>query len=110
MKIETTITAIKDGICLFETDVICSIDYHVDRYDELEWHVDEYSVEGTRRYWDDTAQKWVETKRTTAVPDALAEIFDKYLDREWMEKQIRENLADYGDDQGDYLRDLMMDR
>jgi hypothetical protein len=110
MKIETTISAIHGGICIFEADVTCEIDWSVDRYNEIDWVVDQYIVTGTRRKWDDMAQKWVEFPHEVSVPDALADVFDAYLDREKMEEKIRENLADYGDDRGDYLRDQMMDR
>jgi hypothetical protein len=111
MLINTTITAEKDGITLFETDVICCIEYTVDRrHNELEWNVQEYLIEEKRRTWDDTAGKWTESKVQTAVPEKLAEVFDEYLDHDWIDERVRERLADYGDDRGDYLRDLAMDR
>lgn len=110
MKIETTITAIKNGVCLFESDFIASIDYHIDRYGELEWHVDEYIAEDKRRTWDEMAGKWRVEKISVAVPDKLAEVLDEYLDHAWMEEQIRERIADCGADRADYLRDQMMDR
>jgi hypothetical protein len=110
MKIETTISCIIGGECLFEADVTCEIDHHRDRYGELEWHVDQYIIVGTRRKWDDMAQTWKEIPHEVAVPDKLADVLDIYLDREKIEAKIHENLADYGDDYGDYLRDLAMDR
>ena len=110
MKIDTTITALKDGLVLFETDVTFSIDYSKDRYGELEWNVDEYIVSEKRKVWDEMAQKWTEREFTTSVPEPLAEVFDTYLDRTWMEEQIREYLRDCDDDRGDYLRDMAMDR
>jgi hypothetical protein len=111
MKIETTITAIKDGCVLFETDVICVIDYKIDRrYSELEWWVDEYRVEGKRLKWDDTDGKWVKTTIDTKVPEPLAQVFSLYLDRERIEEKIREELIDRDDDRADHLRDMAMDR
>jgi len=110
MKIDTTITAMKDGLCLFETDVTCSIDYSKDRYGELEWHVDEYIISAQRDVWDEMAQKFVKREFVTSVPEMLASVFDTYLDRERMEEHIREELASLDDDRGDYLRDLAMDR
>jgi hypothetical protein len=111
MLIETTITAMKDGICLFETDVVCSIEYTVDRrHNELEWNVQEYLIEETRRMWDDTAGKWIESKVRTAVPNKLAEVFDEYLDTAHMDEKVREQLSDHADDRADYLRDMAMDR
>jgi hypothetical protein len=110
MKIETTISAIHGGLCIFEADVTCEIDWRKDRYGELEWHVDQYVVTGKRRKWDDMAQKWVEFPHDVAVPEKLAEVFDTYLDREKMEKYIHEQLADMDSDHGDYLRDKAMDR
>jgi hypothetical protein len=111
MLINTTITAEKDGITLFETDVICSIVYEVDRrHNELEWHVDQYIIEEKRRVWDDTAAKWIEIKVQTAVPEKLAEVFDEYLDHDWIDERVRENLVESHADRADHLRDLAMDR
>lgn len=105
MLIETTITAEKDGVTLFETDVICSIDYTVDRYNELEWEVESYLIEETRRTWDDTAQKWIERKIQTTVPDKLAEVFDEYLDHDRMDQKVREHLIERNADRADALYD-----
>ena len=111
MLIETTITAEKDGITLFETDVICCIEYTVDRrHSELEWHVDQYIIEEKRRVWDDTAGKWTESKVQTAVPKKLAEVFDEYLDIAWIDERVRENLVESHADRADHLRDMAMDR
>ena len=110
MKFDTTITAMKDGICLFETDVVVIVDHKVDRYNELEWWVDEYRVEGTRRTWDDTANQWIETKVDTKVPQALAEVFNHYLDEGKIEEKIREQLAEERYERADFARDLAMDR
>jgi hypothetical protein len=110
MLIETTITAEKDGITLFETDVICCIEYTVDRYNELEWNVQEYLIEEKRRVWDDTAGKWRESKVQTAVPNKLAEVFDEYLDTAWIDERVRENLVESHADRADHLRDMAMDR
>lgn len=110
MNIDVTVTVEKNGVCLFEADFVASIDHRVDQYGELEWHVDQYIAEDTRRTWDEMAGKWRTEKISVAVPDKLAEILDEHIDREWVEEQIRERLADYADDRADYLRDQMMDR
>jgi hypothetical protein len=110
MRISTTITAEKDGITLFETDVDCDIVYSKDRYGELEWHVDQYVATENRKVWDEMGQKWVQREFTTSVPENLAEVFDEHLDRKWMEEQILEQLMGMDADRGDYLRDLAMDR
>jgi hypothetical protein len=110
MKIETTISCIIGGVCLFETDVTAVIDYKVDRrYGELEWWVDEYRVEGEQRVWAKDGTSSLQAVSIT-VPDNLAEVFDQYVAREWMEEQIRERLADMDSDRGDYLRDMAQDR
>ena len=106
MLINTTITAEKDGITLFETDVICCIEYTVDRrHNELEWNVQEYLIEEKRRTWDDTAGAWRESKVQTAVPEKLAEVFDEYLDIAWMDEKVRENLVESHADRADALYD-----
>jgi hypothetical protein len=111
MKIRTTITAMKDGVCLFETDATAEIDYSRDRYGELEWHVDQWTVTGSGPdVWDTLRGEWKRTEIEVAVPEKLAEVFDTYMDSAWMEEQIREQLMDYDDDRGDYLRDLAQDR
>jgi hypothetical protein len=111
MKIETTISCMINGVCLFETDVTAVIDYKYDRrHGELDWWVDEYLVEGEHRIWDKAGHSTGKQSVTIVVPEKLAEAFDEHLDRDWMEEQIRERLADYADDRADYLRDQMMDR
>lgn len=111
MEIETTISAMVKGVCLFETDVTAVIDYKFDRrHNELEWWVDEYIIKGNQRIWSkDGKSSHVENVRV-AVPKALADAFDEFLDREHLDEKVRERLADYGDDRADYLRDQMMDR
>lgn len=111
MKIPTTISCIINGVCLFETDVTAVIDYKIDRrYGELEWWVDEYRVEGAHRIWDKDGRSAGEQAVSITVPENLADVFDKYLDRDWMDSEVRERLADMDDDRGDWLRDKVMDR
>jgi hypothetical protein len=110
MLIKTTITAMKDGICLFETDVVCSIDWKVDRYNELEWWVDEYRIEEKRHEYDTTAEKYREKTVSTDVPKKLAEIYDEYLDRTWMEEKVRERLVDHSAERADALYDAHRER
>jgi urocanate hydratase len=111
MKIPTTITVMINGVCLFETDVVAVIDYEIDRrYGELEWWVDEYRIEGEQSIWEKDGKTSEKKAVSFAVPKALAEVFDEHLDRDWMDDQVRGQLADMDDDRGDYLRDLAMDR
>jgi hypothetical protein len=104
MKIETTITGIKDGVVLFEQDVNVYVIPNVDRWNELNWVVDQYTISGTRRVWDDTAGKWCKTEIEVAVPDKLADVFDVYLDRANVEEAIRDRLIEADElerDEGD---------
>jgi hypothetical protein len=110
MKIETTVTGMKDGICVFEQDVIVSVVYDVDRDNELTWSVDEYIIEGPKRVWDDTAQKWTYPVIAVSAPECLAKVFDEYLDKEALEEELIERLIDmremrqddYADARADY--------
>lgn len=111
MKIETTITVLEQGVCIIECDVTANIDYKIDRrHGELEWWVDQYTVEGEHRIWDMHGVSHGTQKVCVVIPDKLAEVFDEYLDREKIGEQVREHLADIDDDRADYLRDMAMDR
>jgi hypothetical protein len=104
----------RDGVCILECDVTAVIDYKVDRrHNELEWWVDEYRLEGDQYIWGDKGESLGVKNVCVVVPEKLAEVFDDYLDKDWMDEQVRERLADShaGDDgYGDYLRDMAMDR
>jgi len=111
MKIPTTISVMLNGVCIIETDVVAVIDYKIDRrHGELEWWVDEYRVEGEQQIWDKDG-KSVGTKNVCiVVPEKLSEVFDEHLNRDRIDSQVRELLADMESDRGDYLRDMAMDR
>ncbi len=111
MKIPPTISVIRDGVCIIECDVIANIDYKRDRrHGELEWWVDEYTLEGRQTIWNKAGQFAGYADKTVVIPKNLAEVFNEHLDRDWMDEKVRENLADYADDRADYLRDQLMDR
>jgi hypothetical protein len=111
MKIPTTISVMLGGVCVIETDVTAVIDYKIDRrHGELEWWVDEFRIEGKHRIWDKDGTSSSENYVSIVVPASLATVFDEHLNRDRIDEQVRERLADMESDRGDYLRDMAEDR
>ena len=96
MKIPTTITAMKDNICLFETDAIAHVEYDFDEFGGISWFVDQWTVEEASQVWNDTRRVWEKRTKVAAVPETLAKVFDSYMDKEWLEEQLIERLLDAG--------------
>jgi hypothetical protein len=96
MKISTTITAMKDNICLFETDAIAHVEYDFDEFGGISWFVDQWTVEERQAVWNDARGIWEQHTKVAAVPEALAKVFDSYMDKEWLEEQLIERLLDAG--------------
>lgn len=96
MKINTTITAMKDGLCLFETDVTVYVLYEIED-GCVTWQVDQYTVSDMKNVWNDTRGVWERREREVAVPKNLELVLDEYLDRDAMLEQIEERLMDSGE-------------
>ena len=96
MKIRTTITAEKDGLTLFETDVVAHVEYDFDEFGGISWHVDQWTVEEQYEVWNNTHHFFEKRTKSAAVPEALAKVFDSYMDKEWLEEQLIERLLDAG--------------
>ena len=56
--IETTVTAMEGTVCLFETDVVVTVDYDVVTGD-LDWQVTGFAVQEYRTAWDEAKGVYV---------------------------------------------------
>ena len=88
--IPTTITVWKDDVCLFETDCECRIEYDLPdgRRGPVDWDVTEF------HFTDEKDGKPVYTKITRTEP--LFQVLYKDLDRDWLDEQVFEALANDG--------------
>lgn len=86
LYIPTTITVWKEDVCLFETDCECRITYDLPdgRRGIVDWDVTEFHFTDKGKY----------TKITRTEP--LFGVLYKDLDRDWIDEQLRDTLADDG--------------
>jgi hypothetical protein len=93
-EIETTITAEESGVCFFQTDCFAEIEYTVSG-GELGWEITKFRFEGVEHVWNS------ETGTTERLPSYgayagpdLFPVLLKFADKEWLETQLREQLAE----------------
>ena len=84
--IPATISVYKDNVCLFETDCECGVDYDLPdgRRGVADWDIVEFHFADNGKY----------TKVTRTEP--LFKILYADVDREWIDEQLHELLANDG--------------
>ena len=89
LYIETTISVYKDGVCLFETDCECRIDYELPdgRRGLVDWDVTEFHFTDKGA---DGKPVYTKINRTEPLFGALY----NSLNRKWLEERIIDSLAD----------------
>lgn len=99
-NIQTTIAATKNGYCILEQDVTVCVLYDIREASEVTWSVDRYLLSGSRLAFDPVARRNRQLWTDVEAPEVLAKAFDVYLDREWIEEQLVEQLQASGELRG----------
>ena len=89
LYIETTISVYKDGVCLFETDCECRVEYELPdgRRGPINWDVTEFHFTGKG-----PDGKPIYTKINRYEP--LFHVLYKDLNRDWLDERVTDALAD----------------
>lgn len=99
-NIQTTVSVTKDGYCILEQDVTVCVLYEIREGGEVTWSVDRYLIFGTKVAFDPVARVNRQIWNDIEVPEVLAKVFDAYLDRDWIEEQLGEQLQASGELRG----------